>query len=675
MTSYGGDAALQTALTKAGIARSLDDIKALVRGVAAAPEALHGDAWLALVAPTVTGALAAQLQALCQIYRGEADGLSEVDASAARVAALRVELARREIDGFIIPLADEHQGEYVARRSQRLAWLTGFTGSAGIAVVLAERAAIFVDGRYTLQAEQQVDGNIFERCHVSSVAPDLWLSKHLKSDQRLGYDPWLHTLDQRDRYAAAAQKAGASLIAVAENPIDAVWQNQPPAPLGPVHTHGIDFAGQESAEKRADIARSLEENNADAVVLSAPDSIAWLLNVRGGDVACCPLPHSFAIVHGAATVDWFVDARKLMPEVAVSLGNAVTIQPPEALADAVAALGEDKAIVQVDPANTPVWVVDRLLESGARALRGTDPCVAPKAHKNTIEQDGTRAAHIRDGAALTRFLAWLDREGPSGKIRELSAVEKLGALRAGGEHYRGPSFDTISGAGPNGAIVHYRVSEKTDRTLEPGSLYLVDSGGQYLDGTTDVTRTIAIGTPTGEHRDRFTRVLKGHIALACVHFPAGTSGAQLDALARQFLWAGGLDYDHGTGHGVGSYLNVHEGPQRISKLPNTVALEPGMIISNEPGFYKTGEYGIRIENLVLVQALPASEGGEREMLGFETLTLAPIDRSLIATDMLKADELDWLNAYHARVHGTLSPLLGGDPAAQTFLDQACAPLG
>ena len=674
MTPYGGDAALQAALKSAGVTRELDEIKALARGVAAAPEALDPDAWLALAAPHVDGALADELQALCRAYRDEPDGLSEVDACGARVAALREELARRKLDGFIIPLADEHQGEYVARRSQRLAWLTGFTGSAGIAIVLTDRAAIFVDGRYTLQAEQQVDDSLFARCHVSDTAPDSWLAKHLKSGQQLGYDPWLHTLDQRDRFAAATKSAGATLVAVADNPIDAVWQDQPSAPLGPVHAHDARFAGQASAEKRAEIAHILASNNGDASVLSAPDSIAWLLNVRGGDVACCPLPHSFAIVHNDAAVDWFVDARKLMPGVAATLGNAVTIQAPEALADAIAALGETKATVQVDPANTPVWIVDRLLDAGARAARGTDPCVGLKARKNESERAGTRAAHVRDGAALTRFLAWLDREGPSGKVHELTAVKQLGAMRAGGEHYRGPSFDTISGAGPNGAIVHYRVSEKTDRALESGSLYLVDSGGQYLDGTTDVTRTVAIGTPNDEHRDRFTRVLKGHIALGMAHFPAGTSGAQLDALARQYLWAAGLDYDHGTGHGVGSYLNVHEGPQRISKLPNNVALEPGMIVSNEPGYYKTGEYGIRIENLVLVRELPNQAVAERPMLGFETLTLAPIDRTLIATAMLSADERNWLNTYHARVRETLSPLLGDDANARVFLEKACAAL-
>ena len=398
-------------------------------------------------------------------------------------------------------------------------------------------------------------------------------------------------------------------------------------------------------------------------MLSAPDSIAWLLNVRGADVANSPLPHSFAIVHGEGDVDWFVDRRKLLPEVPAHLGNAVRVQAPDSMADVLDGLAKTGAAVLIDEAATPVWMVDRLTEGGAQVIRGTDPCALPKACKNEVELAGIRAAHRRDGAALTRFLAWL-AAAPPGSVTELDAVARLAAMRAGGEDFRGPSFDTISGAGPNGAIVHYRVTAETNRTLEPGTLYLVDSGGQYLDGTTDVTRTVAIGAPEPEHRDRFTRVLRGHIALALARFPRGTTGAQLDTLARQFLWQAGLDYDHGTGHGVGHYLNVHEGPQRISRLGSGAALAPGMVVSNEPGYYKTGAYGIRIENLV---AVTEADGADSGFLGFETLTLAPIDRALVEPAMLTAAERAWLDAYHARVAETLAPLLADDAPTLAWL--------
>ena len=661
--------ALAQALAEAGIDMPIHEVEALVRGVAAA--AVQDRDWLRLIHPEADAeaAVAERFEALRRTYAEAPDGI-DTPQQESRLAALRAELARRGLDGFVVPLSDEHQGEYVARRSQRLAWLTGFTGSAGMAIVLAERAALFVDGRYTLQAAAQVDGSLYEHRHITEEPPDAWLREHLAEGAALGYDPRLHGASQRDRMAAPCRAVGARLVPCEDNPIDALWVDQPPAPLGPISPHPARFAGAEAGEKRETTAARLVEKGAAAAVLSAPDSIAWLLNVRGADVANSPLPHSFAVVHGDGDVDWFVDRRKLLPEVPAHLGNAVHVQAPETMASVLDTLAGAGKPVLIDEAATPVWMVDRLTEGGAEVIRGADPCALPKACKNAVELDGIRAAHRRDGAALTRFLAWL-AAAPPGSVTELDAVAQLAATRAGGEHYRGPSFDTISGAGPNGAIVHYRVTAESNRTLEPGSLYLVDSGGQYLDGTTDVTRTVAIGPPEPEHRDRFTRVLRGHIALATARFPRGTTGAQLDTLARQFLWQAGLDYDHGTGHGVGHYLNVHEGPQRVSRMGSAAALAPGMVVSNEPGYYKTGAYGIRIENLVAVTEADDADGG---FLGFETLTLAPIDRALIDPAKLTADERAWLDAYHARVAQTLAPLLADDMATLAWLRAATAPL-
>ena len=661
--------ALAQALAEAGIETPIHEVDALVRGAAAA--AVQDRDWLRLIHPEADAgaAVAERLEALRRTYAEASDGI-DTPQQEARLAALRAELARRGLEGFVVPLSDEHQGEYVARRSQRLAWLTGFTGSAGMAIVLAERAALFVDGRYTLQAAAQVEGSLYEHRHVTEEPPDAWLREHLAENAALGYDPRLHGASQRDRLAAPCRAVSASLVPCEDNPIDALWADQPPAPLGPIAPHPARFAGAEAGEKREIAAARLAEKGAAAAVLSAPDSIAWLLNVRGADVANSPLPHSFAIVHGDGDVDWFVDRRKLLPEVPAHLGNAVHVQAPETMASVLDTLAGAGKPVLIDEAATPVWMVDQLTEGGAEVIRGADPCALPKACKNAVELDGIRAAHRRDGAALTRFLAWL-AAAPPGSITELDAVDRLATMRAGGERYRGPSFDTISGAGPNGAIVHYRVTADSNRTLEPGSLYLVDSGGQYLDGTTDVTRTVAIGRPEPEQRDRFTRVLRGHIALATARFPRGTTGAQLDTLARQFLWQAGLDYDHGTGHGVGHYLNVHEGPQRISRMGSAAALAPGMVVSNEPGYYKTGAYGIRIENLVAVQEADDANGA---FLGFETLTLAPIDRALIDPAMLTADERAWLDDYHARVAQTLAPLLADDAATLAWLRAATAPI-
>jgi Xaa-Pro aminopeptidase len=588
-----------------------------------------------------------------------------------RLARLRAELKRLGADGVLVPRADAHQGEYVPASAQRLAWLTGFTGSAGLAVVLAERAALFVDGRYTLQAKDQVDASLYALRHVTEQPPTEWIAANLPKGAALGYDPWLHTPGELERYRAAAERAGGTLRALGANPIDTIWADRPAPPLAPVVPHELRFAGKAAADKRREVAATLAKDAIDAAVLTAPDSIAWLLNIRGGDVPHTPLPLSFAILHGDGHVELFIDLRKLAPGVEAHLGNEVTIAESAALGPALDKLGGATKRVLADPAMSAAWVFDRLAAAGAKVHRAPDPCQLPKACKNEVELAGARAAHRRDGAALTRFLAWLEVAAAKGGLSEIAASDRLEEFRRGGEYFRDLSFPTISGAGANGAIVHYHATPRTERRLEPGTFYLVDSGAQYLDGTTDVTRTVAIGAPSPEMRDRFTRVLKGHIALALCRFPKGTSGSQLDALARRALWEVGLDYDHGTGHGVGSYLGVHEGPQRISKLPSAQPLIPGMIVSNEPGYYKTGAFGIRIENLVVVTKL-AEDGAEREMMGFETLTLAPIDRAAIEPSLLDAREAAWLDAYHARVRAEITPLV--NPATAKWLATATEPI-
>ncbi len=589
----------------------------------------------------------------------------------ARLSALRAELARRGLDGFVVPRADEHQGEMVAARAERLAWLTGFTGSAGQAVVLRAEAAIFVDGRYTLQVGLQVDTRLFAPLHLIDSPPGDWIAAHLAGG-RLGYDPWLHTEDQVAQLKRNCAKAGGEAVACENNPLDAVWGDQPDQPLAPVIAHPLEYSGKTSSDKRREIGAKIAEAGAAAAILTLPDSLAWLLNVRGGDVPRTPLPLSFGILHADGRFAWFIDARKLDGgadgALGAHLGNEVNVRPPWDLGPALDALSGRKVLV--DAATAAAWVFDRLRAAGADILRGDDPCLLPKACKNDVEIAGAKAAHVRDGASLTRFLAWLSVAALSGGVTELAAARRLRSFREENPEFRDLSFDTISGSGPNGAIVHYRADAASDRTLGAGELFLLDSGAQYPDGTTDVTRTVAIGRPSDEMRDRFTRVLKGHIALATARFPVGSSGSQLDVLARLPLWQAGLDYDHGTGHGVGSFLGVHEGPQRISKLPNRVALQPGMIVSNEPGYYKTGAYGIRIENLVTVVESPARAGDERPMLEFETLTLAPIDRSLIEVALMNEAELDWLDAYHARVRAQLAPHLDG--AALAWLDEATA---
>ena len=675
-STYQGDQVLARMLRKAGAELTVAGARDLVAGVLAAPEDRDAGLWVELVVPSPSPALRAQLVALkAEMKRARDDDLKRDSSPDERLGTLRAELARRELSGFIVPRADEHQGEWVPPRAERLAWLTGFTGSAGVAVVLAEPAALFVDGRYTLQVRAQVDERLYEFQHLTDSPPDGWIARNLSSGGRLGYDPWLHTQAGLARLRKACAKADAELVVCADNPLDAVWTDQPPPPIAPVVPHELGFAGRSSAEKREELAAKLTGEGVEAAVLTAPDSIAWLLNIRGGDVPYAPLPLAFALLHRDGVVGLFIDRRKLSPGLAGHLGKQVTVEGPDGFGPALDRLGATGARVQVDPESAASWVFDRLEAAGATVVRAADPCLLPKACKNQVELDGARAAHLRDGVALTRFLAWLAREAPKGGLTEIAAAERLAAFREEGELFRGPSFETISGAGPNGAIVHYRATPETDRRLEPDSLYLVDSGAQYLDGTTDVTRTVFIGKdpPGAEVRDRFTRVVKGHIAIATARFPRGTTGPQLDALARRALWEVGLDYDHGTGHGVGSHLGVHEGPQRISKIPNTVALEPGMICSNEPGYYKTGSYGIRIENLVTVVVDSAVAGAEKEVLAFETLTAAPIDLALIEPALMDGREIAWLDAYHARVREALSPLL--DPETAAWLAQATAPVG
>jgi Xaa-Pro aminopeptidase len=588
----------------------------------------------------------------------------------ARLAALREELARRKLTGFVIPRADQQQNEYVPPSEERLAWLTGFTGSAGLAVVLTREAALFVDGRYTLQAAKQVDPKAWAVESLIDPPPESWMSAHLKAGDRLGFDPWLHTFAAAERLSAACAKAGAELVAVDSNPVDAIWQDRPQPPLAPVAIHGMQHAGVTEAEKLAQIRSEIGRLGVDALVLSDSHAVAWTFNIRGADVAHTPLPLSYALVPKDGRPTIFIDHRKLSNLTRDHLEQSADVSEPDAMAPTLMALARSGGSIALDNA-TAADALSRLIAgAGGKPVRGSDPIALLKAVKNTTEIAGTKTAHRRDAVALARFLAFIDREAASGKLTEIDAVEALETFRRDTGALKDVSFPTISGTGPNGAIVHYRVTRKSNRRIAPGDLLLIDSGAQYEDGTTDVTRTMAVGEPTAEMRDRFTRVLRGHIAIARAVFPDGATGAQLDTLARQYLWAAGVDFEHGTGHGVGSYLSVHEGPARISKL-GTTPLKRGMILSNEPGYYKTDGFGIRIENLELVVEA-AIKGAEKPMNAFETLTLAPIDRRLIDVAMLGKDELDWLNAYHARVRAEVRPAL--DEATKAWLDQATAAL-
>jgi Xaa-Pro aminopeptidase len=598
-----------------------------------------------------------------------------------RLDALRRELKARRLDGFVVPISDEHMSEYVGGYAQRLAWLTGFGGSAGTAVVLADEtlepaAAMFVDGRYTLQVRDQVDGRFYAYESVPQTSVAKWLGEHAPAGAKIAYDPWLHG----KAWVAAASKAlkekGAELVAVDSNPIDTIWEDRPAPSAAPALVHDDHYAGQSSEAKRAAVSEWLAEKKFDAAVISALDSIAWLLNIRGTDVDRTPVTLSYAIVRADGTAELFIDEAKVTPELRAHLGNAVRIEPRGQFVPALAELKGKR--VAVDPDNAVQAIFGALGDAGAEIVEERDPTILPKACKNAAEQQGQRAAQARDGAAESRFLHWLSVETPKGGVDEMAAAEKLHQFRRETGDLRDLSFDTISGAGPNGAVVHYRVSEGTNRKLEPSSVYLVDSGGQYPDGTTDITRTVWVGPgePPAQIKDRFTRVLKGMIALARAVFPKGTKGSQLDTLARQFLWTAGLDYQHGTGHGVGSFLSVHEGPQRIGKSSGAQGgtdqeLLPGMILSDEPGYYKAGEYGIRIENLLLVEErqIPGAEG---DFLGFEVLTLAPIERSLVDRSLLSRDEIHWWNTYHAQVLAVIGPLVDG--GAKAWLESQCRPL-
>jgi Xaa-Pro aminopeptidase len=604
-----------------------------------------------------------------QTYDPPAAGHSGAD----RVEKLRRLMTKARLDAVLVPRADEHQGEYVPASAERLKWLTGFSGSAGMAVVGRTAAALLVDGRYVVQAPTQVDTRTFEVLQVPQVKLEDWLGSHVKAGGAVGFDPKLHTAAMIEELTKTLKPKGIKLKPLGTNPIDRIWGRERPAPpRSPVIPHPIKYAGKGAEQKIAELQTALRKEAEDAVVLTLPDSIAWLFNIRGGDVAHNPVALAFAIVPVNGKPELFIDPAKMAPEAKAHLAPLAKIGDPASFERRLSALKGMGKRIRLDPATASSWFFRKLAGGKATIVRGADPCLLPKARKNATEIKGARTAHKRDGAAVVRFLAWLDREAPGGGLDEIAVSRRLETIRSETQALKEISFDTISGAGANGAIVHYRVTTATNRKLRPGELYLVDSGAQYLDGTTDITRTVAIGIPSPEMRERFTLVLKGHIAIATARFPKGTRGVDLDPFARRALWEAGLDFDHGTGHGIGSYLSVHEGPQSISKRGMTV-LESGMIVSNEPGYYKEGAYGIRIENLVLVEEPKMVAGGEREVMSFETLTLAPIDRRLVVREMLSAQELAWLDAYHARVRNIIGPELG--PADRTWLDAATEPIG
>ncbi|MBZ9965292.1 aminopeptidase P family protein [Mesorhizobium sp. BR1-1-2] len=592
-----------------------------------------------------------------------------------RVALLRQWLAENGLDGFVVPRADEHQGEYVADRSARLKWLTGFSGSAGVAIILRDRAFIFVDGRYTLQVRGEVDLGIFSIESLVDNPPANWLKDNVGKGARLGFDPWLHTIGEIKALQASADKTGAVLVPLATNPIDIIWKDQPDAPVAPVELHPIGFAGELAKDKLARLAAAIGKEGATHAVLTDPSSIAWAFNIRGGDVPHTPLALGFAILAADGSHQLFMDSRKFSRQVAAYLTQLAEPHEPGEFEAAVVALAKSGAKIALDP----VLAADKLRmlveDNGGEVIAAPDPARIPRATKNQAEINGSRAAHRRDGAAVAKLLCWLDRQKP-GSLDEIAVVTRLEETRRQtGEETQMPlrdvSFDTISGAGPNGAIMHYRVSRATSRKLQAGELFLLDSGAQYQDGTTDITRTVPIGQPTEEMRERFTLVLKGMIGISTLRFPAGTRGSEIDAVARMALWKHGCDFAHGTGHGVGSYLAVHEGPQRIARTGTEKLLE-GMMLSNEPGYYKEGSYGIRIENLILVTPAAQIDGGDIAMHGFETLTLAPIDVRLVRSDLLTRDELHWLDTYHARVLAEIGPMLDGETLA--WLEKATAPL-
>ncbi len=599
-----------------------------------------------------------------------------------RISGLRRVMAEKGLAAWVLPRTDAWRNEYLRACDERLAWLTGFTGSAGLLVVLADQAALFVDGRYTLQAVEQVDTEVVTVLPVADHRPADWLAERLEEGGRVGFDPWLMSRVEVRRWRRKVERKGAMFVPVLPDPVDALWEDRPPPPEGEIFLHPVRFAGMAVAEKLELIRARLVEAGADHVLITGTDSTSWLFNVRGHDIPHTPVVLGWALVPAEGKAELFVEPGKASEEVSDALSDTAFIRPLQALEGRLRELGKGGARVLVDEDHAAEELLRIMEEAGATLIPGRDPCVMPKACKTEAERAGARAAHVRDGAALVRFLCWLETAAADGSVDEISAAVKLEECRIdiserAGEPLFDLSFDTISAAGPHGAIVHYRVTTRSNRPLRPGELYLVDSGGQYRDGTTDVTRTVFIGPssmlPDAEMRRHYTLVLKGMVALSRVRFPKGTTGANLDVLARQFLWAEGLDYDHGTGHGVGAFLSVHEGPQSISRI-GRAEFRPGMITSNEPGFYLEGRYGIRIENLVLCREPSRRAEDEREMMSFETLTLCPVDRRLIDTGLLNPDERAWLDGYHRHVREALSPLLEGDAETLAWLERACAPL-
>ena len=585
---------------------------------------------------------------------------------------LRDALAEAELDGFYLPHEDEYQNEYQPEANQRLAWATGFTGSAGAAFILKDKAWIFADGRYTIQVADQAAPELFEIADFAPPGPWGFISELSLSGCTIGYDPRLMTPDAAKGLKAALADAGANVKPVSKNPVDKAWKGRPRQPMVKAYPHDIAYAGESSASKRERLAESLSKKGINAAILAAPHSVAWLFNIRGGDVKCSPLPMSRAILYNSGEADLFIASKKVDEDLREHLGNQVSVRDLSELPKALAGLKHKK--VQADPTSASEWFFNTLKRNKAEIVEGMDVCALPKAKKNKAEIEGSIEAHKRDGTVITRFLHWLETGIKPGKTTEIDAVKKLENLREATGELKDISFETISGFGGNGAMAHYRVNKESSATFEEGHLYLVDSGGQYLDGTTDITRTIAIGTPTADMKRHYTLVLKGHIAMTVVRFPEGTTGTHLDVLARHALWQAGLDYGHGTGHGVGAFLGVHEGPQRIAKAWNATPLEPGMIVSNEPGYYSEGEYGIRIENLQYVTDPEDLPGGDMPMLGFEPVTLAPLARNLIDLDLLNASEIAWVNDYHARVLNTLKPRLSDEPKVEAWLEAACAPI-
>ncbi len=582
----------------------------------------------------------------------------------ARLADLRKVMKKRGVDGFLVPRADVHQGEYVAPRDARLLWLTGFSGSAGFCVALADQAGVFIDGRYRTQVKTQVDLAHFTPVPWPETSLGDWLVSALPDGGTVAFDPWLHTAKEIE--AAVKRCAGHGIDLVpSENLIDAIWTDQPAAPTAPMTAHPIEYAGVTHGDKRADLAKTITDAGQAAAVITMTDSIAWLLNIRGADIDRNPIAQALAILHGDATVDLFCDPAKTTG-IADHLGADIRVHP---MADFAPTLTKLTGPVRVDKTTAPIAVASAL---GEHAVWGDDPCALPKAKKNAVETQGARDAGLRDAAAVVNFLAWFDETAPTGTLTEIDVVKHLETCRRDTGALREISFDTIAGFGPNGAIMHYRVSDDTNAKIETGQMMLVDSGGQYSDGTTDITRTIAVGDVGIEEKTCFTRVLQGMIAISRAQFPRGLAGRDLDALARYPLWVNGLDFNHGTGHGVGSYLCVHEGPQRLSRVSD-VPFSEGMILSNEPGYYREGAFGIRIENLISVRKAPAIEGDDgRDMLAFETLTYVPLDRRLIVTDLLSQDERDWIDAYHLETQNRLADRVNA--AAKPWLLAACAPL-